>query len=83
MSGLVQALSVLGLDHGDHGSGHEVMKSNGEHLMPSSMNLKKIVGAVAQRPRSPQRRPMSDLILALTALGYTLVGAHWLTCRRR
>ena len=43
MSGLVQALSVLGLDHGDHGSGHEVMKSNGEHLMPSSMNLKKIV----------------------------------------
>jgi len=26
---------------------------------------------------------MSDLIIALTALGYTLVGAHWLTCRRR
>lgn len=26
---------------------------------------------------------VSDLILALTALGYTLVGAHWLTCRRR
>ena len=38
-------------------------------------------GATAARP--PQRRPMSDLIIAPDCLGYTLVGAHWLTCRRR